>query len=189
MVLLFQYCKQLGLCLCAAGLAAALPALAQTSASYQITESAINCGGDPQNGVVLTSPSFKVTLDAIGDAIAGGTLASTSFSTDVGLPPSVKPPGEVREVQFSTPTTLTWHAEPSVGTYRLYRGLLSDLPTSYGICLSPGGLIGPEATDGENPSPGQCFVYLATARNRLNEEGTLGNDSAGIPRPNSSPCP
>ena len=189
MFLSFRHGRKLGLAIGAIFLTLALQVFAQRSLSYQITESAINCGGDPQNGAVLSSPSFRITLDAIGDTVAGGPLASTSFSTDVGLPPSVRPPGEVLDVKFSNPTTLTWQPEPSVGTYRLYRGLLSDLPTSYGICLTPGGLAGEQATDGDTPSPGQCFIYLVTARNMINEEGTLGDNSAGVPHTNSAPCP
>jgi hypothetical protein len=170
-------------------LIAALPALAQSSPSYQLTESAINCGGDPQNGAVLTSASFAVTLDAIGDAVAGGPLAGASYSSDVGLPPSLRPPGEVLNLRFSSTTTLTWAPESSVGSYRLYRGLLSALPASYGACQSPGGLAVEEATDAATPSPGQCFIYLVSARNRIEEEGTLGTTSAGAFIPNTSPCP
>jgi hypothetical protein len=185
----FRSWRGFALGLSGALLIGALPADAQTSASYQLTESAINCGGDPQNGTVLTSASFKVTLDAIGDAIAGGPLASSSYSSDVGLPPSLKPPGEVSSLRFTDKTTLAWHPEGSVGTYRLYRGLLTDLPTSYGTCQTPGGLTTEQATDATTPSPGQCFVYLVTARNRISEEGTMGSTSSGTPIPNTSPCP
>jgi hypothetical protein len=170
-------------------LVTALPALAQTSPSYQLTESALNCGGDPQNGTTLTSASFTVTLDAIGDPVAGGPLASASYTSDVGLPPSLKPPGEVLDLLFLDKTTLTWHPESSVGTYRLYRGLLSDLPSNYGTCHTPGGLVTEQSTDTATPAAGQCFIYLVSARNRIEEEGTLGSSSSGTPIPNSTPCP
>lgn len=181
--------KWLCVILCHVAAASASAVCAQSSASYQLTESAINCGGDPLGGVVLTSASFKVTLDAIGDSVAGGPLASSSYSSDVGLPPSLKPPGEVFSLHFTDKFTLAWQPENSVGTYRLYRGLSSDLPSTYGTCLTPGGLTTEQATDSATPSPGQCFVYLVTARNRISEEGTLGNTSSGTPIPNNSPCP
>ena len=189
MVHLFRSWRGLAFSLGGALLVLTLPALAQTSASYQITESAINCGGDPQNGTVLTSASFRVTLDAIGDAVAGGPLASSSYSSDVGLPPSLKPPGEVLSLHFTDKSTLVWQPENSVGSYRLYRGLLTALPGSYGTCLTPAGVTTEQTTDATTPSPGQCFVYLVTARNRISEEGTMGSTSSGTPIPNTSPCP
>jgi len=185
----FRHLKWLCVVLCSVAAAFTSTARAQSSPSYQITESAINCGGDPQNGTVLTSASFRVTLDAIGDAVAGGPLASSSYSSDVGLPPSLKPPGEVLSLHFTDKTTLAWQPENSVGSYRLYRGLLADLPTTYGTCQTPGGLTTEQATDATTPSPGQCFVYLVTARNRISEEGTMGSTSSGTPIPNTSPCP
>jgi hypothetical protein len=75
-----------------------------------------------------------------------------------------------------------------VGTYDVYKGLVSSLPSSYGTCLASG-LTLTQATDATIPSAGQCFFYLATAKNRLGEEGTMGKNSAGTPRPNGSPCP
>ena len=33
------------------------------------------------------------------------------------------------------------------------------------------------------------FLYLVTAENALDEEGSKGSDSAGVPRGNPVPCP
>ena len=45
------------------------PVLAQESASYKLNEHTFNSGGNPSDGVVLTSASYKITLDAIGDSV------------------------------------------------------------------------------------------------------------------------
>jgi hypothetical protein len=39
------------------------------------------------------------------------------------------------------------------------------------------------------PSSGATFFYLATAKNRLGEEGTKGYRSSSVERPNPTPCP
>ena len=161
--------------------------LAQTSASYQLTESVFNSGGNP--APVVTSASYQVTLDSIGDSVSGGNLASASYNSSPGFPAAYPPPGEVATVTFSNKTTLTWTPEGSTGTYNLYRGLLSDLPGNYGACKLPANIVGETTTDTDVPGSGQCYFYLVTAENRLAEEGTKGTDSEGTPHPNPSPCP
>ena len=111
MLVSFHFGRWLRAVLCGLAAAMALSVCAQSSASYQLTQGIINCGGDPQNGVVLTSINFTVTLDAIGDSVAGGPLSSASFTTDVGLPPSLKPPGEVLDLRFTDKATLKLGAQ------------------------------------------------------------------------------
>ncbi len=188
MLVRFRFEKWLCAVLCCLAAVMASSVRAQSSANYQLTQGVINCGGDPQNSTVLASTSYQVTLDAIGDAVAGGPLASAGFTSDVGLPPSLKPPGEVLDLRFSTQTTLTWQPEHSVGSYSVYRGLLSHVPANYGSCLVSN-LATELATDSDTPSVGQCFVYLVTAHNRIDDEGPLGSTSSGAPIPNNSPCP
>ena len=84
-------------------------------------------------------------------------------------------------------TTLVWDPERSVGTYNLYRDLLSVLPGSFGECLQSS-ITGETATELDTPPTGQGWFYLITAKNRLGEEGT-GTERSGAQRPNSSPCP
>ena len=162
-------------------------ALAQTSASYKLTESVFNAGGNP--APVLTSASYSITLDSVGDSVSGVTLSSASYSSSPGFPAAYPPPGEVATVRFTGPTTLAWTPEGSTGTYNLYRGLVTDLPGSYGACKLPANIVGETTTDTDIPASGQCYFYLVTAKNRLAEEGTKGSDSAGTPHPNPSPCP
>jgi len=156
--------------------------LAQSSASYTLEESTFNNGGDPADGVVLTSASYQITLDAVGDPVAAAALASTSYGIGSGFVPAYPPPGEVPNLLFTGASTLVWDPEPSTGTYTLYRGDVADLPGSYGSAERVG-LTDETATDGTEPDPGQCLFYLVTAVNRLEEEGTKGTDSAGDPRP------
>lgn len=168
-------------CLCVLlALGCAASPQAQSSASYQIDQGTFNNGGNPSP--VLSSASFQMTLDAIGDGLSATDLASASYGMDAGFPPDYRPPGEVLNLRFPGKTTLTWKPETSVGSYNLYRGALSALPGNYGTKVQSG-LVSPTATDSQNPDPGQCLIYLVTASNRLNEEGTKGADSDGDPRP------
>ena len=153
---------------------------AQSSANYQIEQGTFNSGGNPSP--ILTSTSYQVTLDAIGDGINATGLTSTSYGTDAGFPPDYRPAGEVLNLRFPNATTLTWNPEASVGTYNLYRGDRADLPVNYGI-KQQSGLTTATTTDAATPDPGQCLIYLVTASNRLNEEGTKGTTSSGEPRP------
>ena len=83
---------------------------------------------------------------------------------------------------------MQWAPTPGAATYNLYRGLVSALPGSYGLCLQPG-LVATNTTDPAVPATGTAFQYLVTAVNGLGEEGTMGFDSGGFERPNLTPCP
>ena len=156
-----------------------LPVLAQQSASYKLKEYAFNEGGHPDNGTVLTSASFRMTLDAIGDSVAGMRLSSESFRVDGGFVGSYPPPGEVQGLLFIDKDWLWWNQERSAGDYNLYR---NDL------CLWLG-ISSPPAPDSDVPLPGSPYFYLVTVENLLHEEGTLGFESTGNVRPNDNPCP
>ena len=165
-----------------------LPATAQTSASYKLTESTIDNGGDPNQGSTLASTHFHIKLDAIGDAVVGAGLASASFHADAGFVGRYPPPGEVSGLAFSGKSTLQWNPERSTGTYELYRDALSTLPGSFGACFTSD-LSVETAMDPSSPSVGQGYFYLVTARNRLREEGPKGYRSDGTEEGNPSPCP
>jgi len=159
-----------------------LPALAQSSASYKLEEHVFNNGGRPENGTVATSSSFKITLDAIGDAIGAQALSSASFNMAGGIVGSNPPPGEVTGFRFDDKQAFHWDPEPSVGVYNLYRDQLSVIGAlGYGSCLVQG-LPQPSGTDSD-PLPGSGgFFYLVTAENRLAEEGTKGFTAEGAER-------
>ena len=163
-------------------------AMAQTSASYKLVEFAFNNGGRPANGTSAASASYRITLDAIGDALAATGLSSASQRMDGGFVSDYPPPGEIRNGRWTSKTVLSWDSEKSVGTYEVYRDLLSSHPGGFGACFqSP--LLAETATDAASPASGTAWFYLVTARNRLGEEGTKGFRSSGVERPNPSPCP
>jgi hypothetical protein len=171
------------------GLLIALPALAQQSTNFGLTESVFNAGGHPKDGIVLASTGFRLTLDAVGEGVARPALSSPSFRMDGGFPASFPPPGEVLGLGFSDPSTLFWAPERSVGRYNVYRDDLASLPDlDFGICHQDG-LQDETADEPDGPSSGETFFYLVTAENRLNEEGTKGTGSGGFVRPNTHPCP
>ncbi len=166
------------------------PSAAQQSANYKLSEHVFNGGGNPDGGIILASPSFKVTIDSVGDGVLGASLASPSFRSDGGFISAYPPPGEVHALLFrSDHATLLWDPDGSVGAYSLYRDLLSALPSGgYGVCKEFG-LVNETATDVEVPPAGWGYFYLVTAENRLGEEGTKGFASYGAERSNPSPCP
>ncbi len=167
----------------------ALPALAQTSASYHLQEHTLNAGGQPANGAVSTSASFHLKLDAIGDVVVGSGMASASFHADGGFVGDYPPPGEVHGLAFTTATSMIWNPEKSVGFYELYRDSLSSLLTgSTGSCFLSA-LAAESASDATVPALASGLFYLVTARNTLSEEGTKGYRSTGAERPNPLPCP
>lgn len=165
----------------------AMPVWAQESPGYQLTELVINSGGHPEEGTELASPSHRISLDALGDSVQAVSLFGTSYRLDLGFAVAYPPPCEVVEVRFESDEILSWAPERSVGYYHLYRDGLGPLAGG-GVCLEPR-IPAPSTTDAEVPDAGEGFFYLVTAVNRLREEGTRGQDSSGVPRPDSAPCP
>jgi hypothetical protein len=162
---------------------------AQESTNFKLKEHIFNEGGNPENGIILSSANFKVTLDAIGEALVGTSLSSASFHMDAGFVPPYPPPGEVLNLMLqSDHETLIWDPEKSRGSYSLYRDLLSNIKPDYGACKEYG-ITDETTTDSEDPGVGNGYFYLVTVRNRLAEEGTKGYDSADAERSNLNPCP
>jgi hypothetical protein len=171
------------------GLCSPGPAHAQQGATFKLTEHVFNAGGHPANGVVLASPSFRMSLDAIGDAVPMQRLSGPSFRMDASFVAAYPPPGEVLGLRFTAHDTLLWDAERSAGAYNVYREPVSDLSAlAYGECRQPG-LFTRTASDTEDPPPGTGFFYLVTVENRLGEEGTKGYASDMLERANPEPCP
>jgi hypothetical protein len=164
-------------------------ATAQQSANFKLEEQAFNSGGNPEGGVVLSSASFKITLDSIGESVAERGLGSDSFGLDSGFAARYRPPGEVYELRFTDSSTLRWHADASVGWYNLYRDLMSNISTlGYGDCEQYD-LTTETTTDTEPVPADDGYFYLVTAENRLGEEGTKGFDSDDVERLNLVLCP
>jgi hypothetical protein len=155
----------------------ALPVAAQQSASYKLSEHVFNAGGDPAGFSVPASPSYKISLDSIGEGVVRSGLSSASYHMDGSFGGCYPPPGEVRGLRFYDAVTLIWDPEKSVGDYNLYRERMANV-SGGGVCLEQE--IGQEKTsDAELPQLGDGFFYLVTAENRLGEEGTKGPGRAG----------
>lgn len=168
--------------------ALALPTLAQESPSFRVDRSALNAGGRPAQGATAASPSFRVSVDALGDAFASGSAAGPATRLDGGLLAGWRPPGEVRGLLFSAVTSLSWEPERSVGSYRVFRAALADAggPAAPACLLQD--LQGTTATDGGTPGADAGFFYLIVAVNRLGEAGTPGFAGDGTERPGGT-CP
>jgi hypothetical protein len=170
-------------------LLSACPVLAQESPSYKLAEHVFNAGGRPVDGTLASSASYRLTMEAIGDAAVGAGLQGPSYHADAGFGFCYPPPGEVRSLWFSDHDNLHWDPERSVGDYALYRDLMSHLSGGgYGSCEQHG-LTLASTKDSSSPPADDGFFYLVTARNRLREEGTKGRDSDGLERANTAPCP
>lgn len=163
-------------------LAPALPALAQQSTNYKLNEHVLNAGGHPDNGAALTSTSFTISLDSIGDGIVARALSSPSFRMDAGFTNTYRPPSEVQGLLFDDAQSLRWDADPSAGMYNLYRATLGTLNMlTYGSCEQQA-LVQPSTVDTDPIAPGGGFFYLVTVENRLREEGTRGYRSNSAER-------
>lgn len=167
---------------------ACLPARAQSSASYKLNEQSVNAGGDPRNGIVLVAPSYRVTFDSIGAALAGAAWASTSYRIEAGFPAALAPPGEVGGLGFVSSMMLAWSPERSAQSYAVYRSTVDTLELGTGDCFAPS-VLGEAAVDDSEPAVGSAYFYLVTSRNRLDEEGTKGFRSDRTERANPDPCP
>ena len=164
------------------------PAMAQASASFRISAHVLNAGGHAASGTVLSSSSFRITFDSIGDPLAALPMSSASFRLQPGFALVFPPPGEVSGLVFQDRQTLRWNIEPAVGSYNLYRGLVSTLPSlEFGTCEQEG-IPQATTTDSSSPLSGQAFFYLVTAENLLTEEGTKGFQSNGTERQGNA-CP
>ena len=168
----------------------ALPAFAQQSTHYKQEEHVVNAGGSPRSGQVLSSTGFRITLSSLGDGLMSAS-GSSSFQVQGGFVAGHPAAGEILNLRFTDKTTLLWDPEPSVGSYNLYRGLLSNLPgLNFGTCEQEN-LLSPttqDTTGGEGLAPGDGFFYLITAENSLLKEGPKGFLSLGGPRLGST-CP
>jgi hypothetical protein len=162
---------------------------AQESASFKLNEHAFNAGGRPEGGSVAASASFRISLDALGDSVKPGLIAGGDYQLGGGFVSAYPPPGEVQLMGFTDHVTLVWTDEPSVGTYRLYRGTIANVGgLAYGDCHESD-IVGATTTDADPVPMNAGFFYLVTAANMIAEEGPKGHASSGDERGNPAPCP
>jgi hypothetical protein len=168
---------------------ASLDAASQTSVSYKLTEHILNEGGQPSQEGVMVSSSFKLSLDALGEAVAAPALTSAAYHLAGGFVDAYLPPGEVTSIRLlSDHQTLEWDWDPASTAYNVYRDLVSTLAGEFGKC-AVSRVTTNSWTDPTPPAAGTGYFYLVTGENRLWQEGTKGYRSSGLERSNSSPCP
>jgi len=139
------------------------------------------------NGAVISSSSFRITVGSLGDTLPARGLSGASYSMSPSWQAAYSPPGEVTALRFADLDTLGWDAEPSAGSYNIYRDPLGLLPGTYGACHLQG-LASLSVGDAAVPPPSEAFFYLVTVENRLREEGTKGRRSDGTLR-GGTMCP
>ena len=95
------------------------------------------------------------------------------------------------------PGTVTWQQETGFETFNFYRGSLAVLresgvytqdPQFIGLADRACKLGGTSIADTSILAPGEAAFYLVTGVH-LGVESSLGTNSAGVPRPNTRPCP
>src|SRR5258706_11427228 len=96
------------LCLLVMLAAAVGAARAQTSVSYRLTDAVVNAGGDPRDASFLSSSSYRVRLDAIGQGVTGAGFSSASHHLNAGFAADDVPPAEVMNVRWTDTATLIW---------------------------------------------------------------------------------
>ncbi|HET8945853.1 MAG TPA: FG-GAP-like repeat-containing protein [Candidatus Polarisedimenticolia bacterium] len=138
---------------------------------------------------VITSAYFDP--EAIGYNMGRVYVIANSNTPDTcPVQPAVPPPavnGSVRLLAGGPGTTITWTDAP--GPWNVYRGTRSGgSPWAWNQTCHDSRLAAPGTTDAETPAVGAMYFYLVTRVDACGES-IPGQDSAGQPNPNPSPCP
>ena len=139
----------------------------------------------------------RVTADTnfVKPAKNGANVDVATWTVDVtfvppALPFEVSPPGALEPLVFLDPTTLHWE-DASINhaaSFNLYRGSIAGLRSGeFGACQQAA-IADMSTTEAAVPPPQETWFYLVTARNSVGE-GTLGTNSSGAPRSNTTACP
>ncbi|MGH9750414.1 MAG: hypothetical protein ACRD6R_10880 [Candidatus Polarisedimenticolia bacterium] len=121
------------------------------------------------------------------DADGDGVLNDQDCAPGVGSVWTIPAPlGPTLRAAAGTPATFAWLKLPQANVYNVYRGSVDRVFENH-VCFEA---ASPDrvSPDPAAPAPGTAFYYLVSGRNACGE-GSLGTDSAGVPRPNLNPCP
>jgi uncharacterized repeat protein (TIGR01451 family) len=161
--------------------------LTAAATSYSVTQTALggwavalSCIGDDDWSSLTPN---DITLDANEHVVCAFTNTSGSLT---GGGTSIRVDG----------TRVAWSRTPDTVRYNLYRGSQSVLRATGQYTQDPASVDGAarfcgisdlQTSDGYVPPVGQVVFYMVTSDNGM-AEGTLGETSAGVPRPNHHPC-
>lgn len=101
-------------------------------------------------------------------------------------------PPEIGNLRWPSKLLHDWDPVPCATVYNVYREIqpllnCGGVACSYGTCYWSG-LVATNASEVADPPVGQAYFYLVTGET-VAGEGTMGNSSAGLTRPNYFPCP
>jgi hypothetical protein len=158
--------------------------------------------GDPCDNCPDDANSFQDDDDADtrGDACDNCPFAPNRDQGDVGADAE----GNVCDlddglilVTLPDPFYIEWQQEAGFASFNTYRGDLAVLrqtgeytqdPAVVPLALRNCGVVDAWVLDGDDPPSGEGVFVLVTG-NGAGGEGGLGTTSAGMPRPNTHPCP
>jgi len=128
------------------------------------------------DGTACNDGNTCTTGEVCGGGVCGG-----------GTPALPSPVGSVSLTGGGSGTTVSWTGLP--GPYDVYRGTRSGGSAwAYNQTCHDSHIAAASATDSQSPAPGSMFFYLVTRFDACGES-IPGQDSAGQPIPNPSPCP
>ena len=166
-------------------LSACFTVSAQSSSQFQLSRNEI---GALDGSAVLVSSGYRLSVTTLSDSVAALSAQSPGYRLSTDWTATFPPAVEVVHLRFSAQDTLTWSLDPSLGTYRVYRGNLESLPTPSASCVGRTSFF-TQFVDATTPSPGQPFYFLVTAVDASGVEATAGKSSAGVERTVAGSCP
>ena len=151
----------------------------------------ITCANDQCNTRACNGTNSCSVVPLTGNACNDGNHCSQNDVCNNGvcagspIPAPTAINNSVRVNKTPTNTTIAWTDPP--GSYNVYRGSKGSGAWTYNQgCLSTS-VTGNSSQDTDIPLPNHFFYYLVTRVDTCNES-TLGTNSAGVTRPNNSPC-
>lgn len=91
-------------------------------------------------------------------------------------------PGEVSNLQFSNPTTLSWSALAGASDFNIYRAQHDQFLAGRPPACHANEVVGTSYLSAPAPAAGNAFLYLVTGEGPDGTEGTPGTSSAGALR-------
>ncbi|HEU4402454.1 MAG TPA: thrombospondin type 3 repeat-containing protein [Candidatus Polarisedimenticolia bacterium] len=130
---------------------------------------------------VYELPTLDSDHDCVPDSVDCAPLVGSTWR-----PPDTV--GNTLRLTAGLTTALGWAQVGQANVYNVYRGAFTASGSGYNHACLEAASPDTFSQDATVPPPGQAFYYLVAGLNRC-AEGSLGTNSAGVQRPNSTPCP